>query len=133
MGTVNERPARGEGHDGESFCQSCWRTRRHLRRQQPRPLQIRRCRTELEGYGPPLARPRPCRWRGGACLPSGVIWKDVLLSCPYAGSKSITLQQPGEEAIKTSLFSFETSFSLLLPPSSERLIELHERQSLVEL
>jgi hypothetical protein len=24
-----------------AFCHSCWRTRRHLRRQQPRPLQIR--------------------------------------------------------------------------------------------
>ena len=41
MGTVNERPTRGEGHDGEPFCHSSWRTRRHLRRQQPRPLQIR--------------------------------------------------------------------------------------------
>ena len=35
-------------------------------------------------------RARACRWRGGACLSSGVIWKDVLRSCPYAGSKSIT-------------------------------------------
>src|SRR5439155_24383021 len=30
----------------------------------------------------PWPKPRACRWLGGACLPSGVIWKDVLLSCP---------------------------------------------------
>ena len=41
MGAGNERPAGGEGHDGEPVRHSCWRTRRHLRRQQPRPLQIR--------------------------------------------------------------------------------------------
>src|SRR5438132_918684 len=90
MGAGKERPAGGEGHDSKPVRHSCWRTRRHLRRQQPRPLQIRGCRTELEGSGPPLARARACRWRGGACLSSGVIWKDVLRSCPYAGSKSIT-------------------------------------------
>jgi FMN-dependent NADH-azoreductase len=40
MGEGNERTAGGEGHDGEPVRHSCWRTRRHLRRQQPRPLQI---------------------------------------------------------------------------------------------
>ena len=33
MGACNERPAGGEGHDGGPVCHSCWRTRRHLRRQ----------------------------------------------------------------------------------------------------
>jgi len=31
-----------------------------------------------------LARARAWRWRGGACLSSRVIWKDVLLSCPWS-------------------------------------------------
>ena len=33
MGAGNERPAGGEGHDGGPVRHSCWRTRRHLRRQ----------------------------------------------------------------------------------------------------
>jgi photosystem II stability/assembly factor-like uncharacterized protein len=38
MGAGNERTAGGKGHDSEPVRHSCWRTRRHLRREQPRSL-----------------------------------------------------------------------------------------------
>ena len=38
VGAGNERPAGGEGHNGEPVLHLCWRTRRHLRREQPRSL-----------------------------------------------------------------------------------------------